>query len=190
MNRRTVIAGLGSLTASSMLAVGTGAFTSVSAERSIIVETAQDSDALLKLDALGKSERSEAGDTVEFAFPSLAERVTDETNPQNPQGLGTDSVYRFAGDVNGSDGLLRITNQGTQPIDVYADQVGSTDSVPVVDIFEIESGGVLSPDTPYTDLGTGSSIRLGFEIDTTNVGVEDSPYEIDLQIAGEAAGSD
>lgn len=190
MNRRTVIAGLGSLTASSTLAVGTGAFTSVSAERSITIETAQDSDALLKLDALGEAERSRAGNTVEFEFPSLREQERDELNPQNPQGLGTDSVYRFASDVNGSNGLFRITNQGTQSIDVYSTQAGSTDSVPEVDIFAVENGEVLLPDDPYTELGTGESLRLGFEIDTSDVDVRDDPYEVTLQIVGEATESD
>lgn len=190
MNRRTLIAGLGSLTASSAFAVSTGAFTSVSAQRSITVETAQDSDALLKLDALGEAERSRAGDTVEFAFPSLREQERDGVNPQNPEGLGTDSVYRFASDINGSNGLFRITNQGTQSIDIYSIQTRSTDGVPKVDIFEIESGDVLLPDDGYTGLETGKSIRLGFEIDTSNVDVYENPYVISLQIVGEATESD
>lgn len=187
MNRRTLLTGLGTISASSVFAIGTGAFTSVSAERSITVETAQDSDALLKLDAFGATERSSAADTVEFEFPSYKEQNSDEVNPQNPQGLGTDSVYRFANDVNGSNGLFRITNQGTQPIDIYSTQTRSEDGVPEVDIFDVESNKVLLPDDPYTGLGIGKSLRLGFEIDTSDVDVRDEPYDITLQIVGEAA---
>ena len=191
MKRRTLVAGVGSFTASSALIVGTGAFTSASAERSIAVETARDSNALLRLVPNGSLERSGAsGGTVEFAFPSKGERASPEPNPnlQDPQGLGTDSVYRFASDVNGSNGLFEAMNQGTQPVDVYGTQIGSTDGVPNVDIFDVSSGNVLTPDDPYTGLGVGNSIRLGFEIDTSEVEArENNPYQITFQIVAEAS---
>ena len=184
MKRRQFVLGLGTIAASGAAAVGSGAFTSVEADRTISVETAQDSDAFLKLDTPGKAERSSSGDLVEFEFPSLAEQVEDDVNPQNPQGLGSDSVYRFASDVDGSNGLLKITNSGTQPVDVFAEQETSGD-VPEVDIFNVETGDLLTPESPFEDLEVGEeTLRVGFQIDTFGVDVDS--YDIALTIVADA----
>lgn len=186
MKRRQFVLGLGAVTASGATLLGSGASTSVRADRTISVETAQDSDAFLELDALGAAERSSAGDVVEFAFPSLAERVGDDVNPQNPQGLGRDSIYRFASDVNGSDGLLGITNNGTQLVDVYAEQEQkqkTSGDAPVVDIFDIETGDLLTSGNPGA-LDVGREVSVGFRIDTT--GVDTREHDIVLTIVADA----
>ena len=186
MRRRQFILGLGTIAAGSAAAVGSGAFTSVEADRTISAEVAQDSDAFLELDAPGEAERSSAGDQVEFEFPSLAEQTDVDVNEENPQGLGADSVYRFASDVEGSDGLLRITNSGTQPVDVFAEQE-TTEDVPEVDIFGVEpETELLTPENPFEDLGVGEELRVGFEIDTFGVDVQDDSYDIALTIVADA----
>ena len=190
MNRRTFVLGLGTVAAGSAAAVGSGAFTSVEADRTISAEVAQDSDAFLELDALGASGieggRSGAGDTVAFEFPSSDEQTEDDPNPQNPQGLGADSVYRFASDVEGSDGLLRITNSGTQPVDVFAEQE-TIEDVPEVDIFGVDpETELLTPENPFENLGVGEELRVGFEIDTFGVDVQDDSYDIMLTIVADA----
>jgi len=55
-NRRKFIAGLGALATGSAAAVGTGAFTSVSAERSVTIDTADDAYAFLRLNERGGGE--------------------------------------------------------------------------------------------------------------------------------------
>ena len=187
MKRRQFALGLGTIAAGSAAAVGSGAFTSVEADRTISAEVEQDSDAFLELDALGATERSSAADQVEFEFPSLAEQTEGEgVNEQNPQGLGSDSVYRFESDVEGSDGLLEITNSGTQPVDVFAEQQ-TTGDVPKVDIFDIdsedESDGLLTADDP-ANLEVGDELHVGFQIDT--FGVDVASYEIVLTIIADA----
>lgn len=182
MKRRQFVLGLGTVAASGAAIVGSGAFTSVEADRTISVETAQDSDAFLKLDTPGKAERSSSGDLVEFEFPSLAEQVKDDVNPQNPQGLGSDSVYRFASDVEGSNGLLRITNGGTQPVDVFAEQE-TTGDVPEVEIFDVATGDLLTSENTQS-LDVGEELRVGFQIDTT--GVDTGEYDIVLTIIADA----
>lgn len=186
MKRRQFISGLGAVTASGAAILGSGAFTSVQAERSLVVETAQDSDAFLKLDALGALQRSGAADLVEFEFPSLAEQVKDDVNSQNPQGLGVDSVYRFDSDVNGSDGLLRITNHGTQPVDVFAEQKATGSGQPVVTIYNVDTGDLLTSDSPYADLGVGEELRVGFQINTEGVDVQDESFDVVLTINADA----
>lgn len=184
MKRRQFVLGLGAVTASGATLLGSGAFTSVSADRTISVETAQDSEAFLELNALGEPERSLAGDTVEFEFPSLAEQEVDDVNPQNPQGLGRDSVYRFASDVDGSNGLLKITNNGTQSVDVFAEQQQTSGNVPEVDIFDVETGDLLTSGSPGTlDVGK-EELKIGFRIDTT--GVDTREHDIDLTIVADA----
>lgn len=188
MKRRQFVLGLGAVTASGATLLGSGAFTSVSADRTISVETAQDSEAFLELDALGLSGirggRSGAGNTVAFEFPSLAEQEEDDVNPQNPQGLGRDSVYRFASDVDGSNGLLQITNNGTQSVDVFAEQQTSGD-VPEIDIFDVGTGDLLTSGSPGT-LDVGGELNVGFRIDTT--GVDTREHDIDLTIVADAEG--
>lgn len=189
MKRRTLILGLGTTAAVGSAAVGTGAFTSVEADRTISVDTAQDSDAFLKLDALGESGinggRSGAGNTVAFEFPSSDEQTDDSVNPQNPQGLGADSVYRFASDIDGSDGLLRITNSGTQPVAVFAEQQ-TTGDIPEVDLFDVNTDNLLTSDDPYEALGVGEELRVGFQIDTFGVDVQEESYDIVLTIVADA----
>ena len=182
MKRRQFVLGLGAVTASGATLLGSGAFTSVRADRTISVETAQDSEAFLELDALGEPERSVAGDTVEFEFPSLAEQEVDDVNPQNPQGLGRDSVYRFASDVDGSNGLFQITNNGTQPVDVFAEQQTSGD-VPDIDIFDVGTGELLRSGSPGI-LDIGTELNVGFRIDTT--GVDTHEHDIVLTIVADA----
>jgi hypothetical protein len=185
MKRRKFVLGLGTIAAGSASIVGSGAFTSVEADRTIAVDTAQDSDAFLELDTLGDAERSSAGDQVEFDFPSLGERENDKINPQNPQGLGADSIYRFASDVNGSNGLLRITNSGTQPVSVFAEQQTTSD-VPEVDLFDVSTDNLLTSDDPYEDLGVGEELRVGFQINTFGVNVQKESYDIVLTIVADA----
>ena len=183
MKRRKFILGFGATAASGAALLGSGAFSSVEADRNIAVETAKDSDAFLELDPKGEAERSSAGDQVEFEFPSLAEQVEDDVNPQNPEGLGADSVYRFESDVEGSDGLLRVTNSGTQPVDVFAEQQ-TTGDVPEVNIFDVDSKNLLTPENPFEDLGVGEELSVGFQIDT--FGVDTGDYDIVLTIVADA----
>jgi len=185
------VVGLGALVSGAAATVGSGAFTSVEADRGLEVQTAIDSDAFLKMDAIGEAERSSDGDLVVFRFPSLGEKYDDvpNPNPQNPKGLGTDSVYRFASDVDGSNGLFTIQNQGTQAVDVYAVQEDTAD-VPEVRMFDVETGELLTESDPYEGLGVGADpLRLGFEIDTTDVDVQDQAYQLILTIIAEASES-
>jgi hypothetical protein len=173
MKRRTVIAGLGSLAASGTFAVGSGAFTTVSAERTVVVETSADNDALLGLrqrgDGAGSSGgRSDEGGTpgeVYFNFPGSSRQVNDPDI-----GLGTDSVYEFdqdsgeAGNASSTRGLLRITNQGTQRVTVYSQFETDTE-------LEIELYDVTDPDRTAlrddpVELAVGDHVDVGFRIRT------------------------
>ena len=184
MKRRTVLAGLGSLTASSLFVAGTGAFTSVSAKRSVAVETAGDNDALLRLKELGEGKRSIEDDgRVEFSFPGFQERLDDPD-----LGLGVDSVYEFDRDAEESDkstpteGLLRIENRGTQSVAVRSRFQSENDlEIELYDVADSDRTA-LRDDPP--ELGVGDSVDIGFRIRT--FGAEIDTFEETLTIVAEA----
>ena len=76
-NRRSVLIGIGALTVGGGAVFGTGAFSSVEAERTVDVETAGDSDALLSLED-GGSEfvRVDGDDLLEISEDSLNQNAT------------------------------------------------------------------------------------------------------------------
>ena len=187
MKRRQFILGLGTTAASGAAIVGSGAFSSVEANRDITVETARDEDAFLRLANLGNGGRSQdTGGTIRFEFPSLQEQHRGYTNPQNPQGLGSDSVYRFGSDVDGPDGLFEVQNLGTQPVDIYAKQKDQAPEKPTVKLYNVQTGTLLTEGSPFEDLGVGDSLAVGFKIDTHGVDARDSVYRLVITIVGEA----
>jgi hypothetical protein len=188
MNRRTLIASLGSLTASSMFAVGSGAFTSVSAERTVTVETASDYEALLGLTERGSGLRSKTdGGRLIFELPGGSEDEYPTGNPTNPSGLGSDSVYRFGQDAgSGPTGLFGVENLGTQPVEVYSTQT-ETSGVPEVTMYDVESGNLLTKASPSTLLSSGNQLLCGLEVNTHGVPVQETEYDVTLTINAVAA---
>ncbi|NHX34986.1 MULTISPECIES: hypothetical protein [Halolamina] len=107
MDRRKFIAGLGSLTAAGAAGIGTGAFTSVQANRGLTVDTADDSNAFLAIEAMSGDN---ADDYVEDGGNGTV--TLDFTNTDSPGsggGVNRDSTTIF-------DDLLKITNQGTNTV--------------------------------------------------------------------------
>lgn len=156
MRRRRLLTGLGTLAGGSSLALGTGAFTSVEAERSVTVDTADDAYAFLRLDpmvdeglggdATGRS--STNGDVVKFEIPG-----DDDGENSNAKGVGIDSVYEFHD-------LLEVSNHGTQPVELDSIYDGEN----LADLALVRDSGILRDDPPTLDVG--DSIAVGLYIDT------------------------
>lgn len=186
MKRRRILVGLGGFAAAGSLAAGTGAFSSVAADRHVTAEVAPDYDAYLALEEVGEGERSELdGGTVEFNVPGDDEGQYPSADPTDPAGVGPDSVYRFGSDAGGNpgDGLFRVTNQGTETIRVYSTQ-SATEGVPTVTMFDVDSGELLTPDTPSDDLSPGDSLTAGLQIDSRDVDPRDEAYAVTITING------
>jgi hypothetical protein len=111
MQRRKFIAGLGSLAAAGAATIGTGAFTSVDADRSVAVEVASDSGAFLALerDTRGGNATANANDYVDINGGQVSLDITNTDAPGNGQGLNNNATTVI-------DDILQITNQGTQPV--------------------------------------------------------------------------
>ena len=106
-NRRKFIAGVGSLVAAGAAGMGTGAFASVEADRSVSVKVAGDQSAYLGLE-----------DTSAYADMSGKELVLDfSANGSGGAGINADSVSTF-------DGVFKITNNGPNDLDITIDKSG------------------------------------------------------------------
>lgn len=156
MNRRRFLAGVGAFTAAGSSALGTGAFTSVEAERSVSISVADDDQAFLRLEPLvneGIDENSTRrsfsnGKTVGFEIPGNG----GGENPSS-EGVGLDSVYEFHD-------LLEVSNQGTQPVQLRSTYSGDD----FADLALVNDNGVFKDDPP--ELSAGGNINVGLLIDT------------------------
>jgi hypothetical protein len=156
MKRRKLLAGLGGLTASLSLGLGSGAFSSVSTSRSVSVDVSDDDRAFLRMepradpgiDGDSTLRSSSDGRTVWFSLPGY-----DPGENLNAEGLGKESVYEFHD-------LLRIENQGTQPVEVYSAYAGEK----LTNLALVQDSGILRDDPPVIDVG--DSIDVGLQIDT------------------------
>ena len=123
MKRRTLL-GSAAMTLGGASVIGTGAFTSVEAERSISVDVAGDADAFLQLQPYCNTENdTQSGDeplqSSDFVYETSAETIaidlTEQISEQKGnghiegEGITDDSLWRFPN-------AFRITNQGTQPV--------------------------------------------------------------------------
>lgn len=179
MRRRTLIAGLGAVTAGASTLVGSGAFTSISADRSVSVTVAGDADAFLRLtpidDATGRSGTATDG-TVTFDIPGDGTAESDSAT-----GVGVDSEYRFYD-------LVEIENQGTQAADVYSTYDASAGSLNDLALLDGDLSGneILDAGNAQT-LGVGESVTAGLYIDTTGTPTDANGYEETLTIVAERA---
>ncbi|WP_147435594.1 hypothetical protein [Halobellus sp. Atlit-38R] len=125
MQRRKFVVGLGSLAAGGAAAMGTGAFASVRAERTINVDTAGDASAYLAIDASGSVYAAQTGNTVELQFDG-------SNGGQNGDGLNARADTVFAN-------VLRVENQGTNTIRL---ELGNDDGSPAIgDLYPNEDPG-------------------------------------------------
>jgi len=190
MKRRRLITGLAGVAGASSLVVGSGAFNFANVERSISIDVADDAYAFLRLNERGGGERSEIDSgTLEFNIPGEDDDDYPAGNPTDPEGLGTNSVYRFGGDAAHDEaGLFAVRNQGTQPVQVYSTQQ-TTEDVPSVTMYNVNTGDLLTESSPSSQLGVGSGpLVCGLEIDTHGVPIQDTAYDVDLTINAVATG--
>ena len=172
MNRRKFLIGAGSLAAGSAAAMGTGAFTSVEADRTVTVSTAEDNNALLRLEATGDNANSAYATTnngeISIDLGSL-------TGAEQGGGVNQNSTTRIFD-------IFTIQNQGTQPAIVYAQPSSLEDD----DAFD-SSVDNLYVDPQFSDMPNDSDSNLGTLSDGTTkygslsgIGTSVDDFETDL----------
>jgi hypothetical protein len=171
MQRRKFLAGIGSLAAGSAAAMGTGAFTSVSADRSVSVDVADDTDALLALEAEDTPNADDyvsTGDTISLDFSG-----TDE----GASGLNGDAETTIRN-------LLQVTNQGTQPVVIGVTGLPSSMSVYTDDstLNYIQAQGYssssLNQDSNSPSSGNLPVVEAGETMDDVGVIFRDPPSDL------------
>jgi hypothetical protein len=175
MKRRHFIAGLASTTLGGATAVGTGAFSTVEANRTVNVTVADESQAYLALNkGSGQSSFARTG-----AAGGNGEISLDFNGSSGASGIGvgTDSTYSF-------DGVIQVTNQGTQSVYLKApvSDASNDDSATgeITDAYfyvaSVEGRPIDGDETGFDGttegeawlkLPTGTSAQLGFFIDST-----------------------
>lgn len=167
MQRRKLLIGLGSAVGAG--AVGTGAFTSVSAERDVTVQVADDANALLGIET-GNGPNAEAfAETTDDETVALNLSGTDTSG----SGLGTDSTYQF-------DDILRLTNQGTQTVYAWVtfDFSEADDDLTREDVYFYPQSNperaLNNGENSVVTLPVGESVSLGLLVDTEAVNGEQS----------------
>lgn len=181
MNRRSFLGGLTALASVVGLTFGSGAFTTSRVNRDVLVDLVEDNEAYLALEELGYGGRSvQDGGQLRFSIPGVFEETY---NSNSPSGVGTDSVYRFGSDADGSPrkGLFAVENHGTQPVSIYSTQ-RDTEGVPKVRMYDVETGDLLTEGSPSSPLGVGDRLRGGLEIDTRDAQVQQEGYALSLLI--------
>jgi len=123
-SRRSVLIGLGGVVAGGGALIGTGAFTTVEAQRTVSVETAGDASGFLGLEAADRTDGSsttqanasntdanqneyvqETGGTIQINLDGGDDEDTDDAG----QGLNQNAITTFRN-------LVTITNNGTQNV--------------------------------------------------------------------------
>ena len=173
MRRRKMLAALGSVAAGGATAVGTGAFTSVSADRDVSVAVAGDADAFLALTP---------SDGPNGAYASLDDGelvVRLDGSDDTPAGAGVndDAVTRLTD-------VFRIENRGTQEVFVHVEPFGG-DAVRLLGgtttakngagrIYDAPPSGLVPGQTPPMEgsdnalrTPVGTSIPVTLVVDTT-----------------------
>ena len=165
MQRRKFIAGVGSLAAAGAAGIGTGAFTSTTAERTMSVEVADDSTAYLSFDTdLGNS----PDDNYEYSEISDGElEIHFGENDAGGEGVNPSSTTHF-------DDVFAINNQGTEMVEVWFTISDGLDEY--IDIYPIAGNygretslvGKGNAFSASWATGVGSGMRIGITIDLSD----------------------
>jgi hypothetical protein len=166
MQRRKFIAGVGSLAAGAAAVTGTGAFTSVRADRALNVDTAGDASAYLAIHSALSPHAEQTGNTVELQF--------DGSGGVAGEGLN-DNADTFFTDV------LRIENRGDDVVrlQVGADSIGTLPDGPMVVSYTDESH---DGNAPYNTTPFASSPAPGFWSNSGDINNQDLGPGQDLYV--------
>jgi len=152
MDRRKFLVGMGSLAAGGAAVLGSGAFTTVDASRTVDVAVVDDSQALLGLDArtdnANRAYADESGDVVTVDLSANAEAAGINDN-------ATTTIYD----------IFSIENQGTRDAVVYADPATLQNQ----GAFEEGSDGIYF-DPQFSDMPNDGDSALGTLPDGTKFG--------------------
>ena len=168
MDRRTLLKSLGVAGAGGAIVTGTGAFTSVEANRNVSVTVEGDANAYLSLEDTGNA-NSEYLNTNSAG--ELEIDLTGENDSTTGGGTGVN-----ADAITVIEDLFKIRNQGTQEVEVTVTPLTfvDTDGANALAVLAVPDGSF-----PTSTLPTGNVEKFSLVID------EFSPGDADLSIDSE-----
>lgn len=170
MQRRKFVIGMGALASGAAAAIGTGAFSSVTATRDIDVEVADDSSAYLRLQG------TDGANSEYVTDDGTGTTLTIDLSSDNPTDAGGEGVNPDA--VTEIDDLFVVENQGTQEVDVDLSKSGeNSDCVEFYPDDEAYDGAPLSDGA--VSLGAGEQATISLEIDTEGRDISDGTELLD-----------
>lgn len=164
---------MGTISAGGAIVTGTGAFTSVEADRDVAVQVADDANAFLALEAIGPNAPYTTTSDGQLGIDLTSSNATGEGG----QGVNSDAVTVFRE-------LFEVRNQGTQEIDV---------EITPLTFVDTDSGDTLlvlivpQTDFPSVTLAPGDDETYSLVVDAFPGGTG-SDVEIDdaITVTGEA----
>ena len=207
-SRRSVLIGLGSLVAGGGALLGTGAFTTVEADRTVNVQTTGDASGFLGLEAAVRSDDTGTNPGNTTTDPNENEYVTGGTgetieinldgNTEGASGLNQNAITTFRN-------LVTVTNNGTENVESLTVSISSADGSIGANTFEyivdddnveatVSDGsnllGASGDDGSITsNLTPGESIDFGMVIDLIDGSLPDSDTDLTLTITAETPSS-
>jgi hypothetical protein len=194
MQRRKFVVGLGALASGGAAAMGTGAFTSVEADRSVDVNVSDDAGAYLRLEGTGgpNSEYVTGDGNGNQLEIDLTDSNDNFPNSTDPNGVNPNALTQI-------DDLFVIQNQGTQEVDVGISKTSNSGNADLVTFYANDSNSGLNDrydttndntvalGTTDTTLGTGDTVYVSLEVDTSGSTVSDGTQILDsVTVEGDA----
>lgn len=181
MNRRNVLVGLGTIVAGGGGALATGAFSSVDADRSVSIGVADDSNALLGIQA-GSSEFVDSSNgivSIDLSNVNIAATTTISD---------IFTIANNSGDAGGAQSIDVSANISEYGDDVGTDQAFTKDNVDT--IVSLETSGDSDITTSPITLADEGSEAISLILDTTGFNASDFSGSADLvdQITLSASG--
>lgn len=181
MKRRNFILGLGATAAGGSAVVGSGAFSSAEAERTVSVETADDDEGYLQLEPTGLYRRSslkanpisdpDSSKILTFSIPGPSEDGLEDVG----DGIGLDSRYFFGE-------LVDARNAGTNTVEITTEFHDPEGSIADVDLFADDNGTRLRHSPVTLEVGDEERLGLFLMADETELG----GFNVNFTIVAEA----
>jgi hypothetical protein len=181
---------MGSLAAGGAAAMGTGAFTSVNANRRVDVETAGDASAYLALEPSSGANGNYA--TTEDG--KLAIQLDGSDDTPGGDGVNDDAVTKI-------EDVFRMRNQGTQPVYIYIEdssddvtfKLERADNISANDVYDSPISRLVGDQETLVEesenavkIGIGQEVAIHMKVDTTGDSTPDSLLDGDITVQAKA----
>ena len=178
MNRRKLIIGAAALATGSAAALGTGAFSSVEAERNMSVEINDDTEAYLTAQPL-----DEDGDPVlEGPEPNAQDTPYAVIDEDTGRLVLTFESLNADADTLVTE-VFQVANEGTQEIGIFLEKEG--DNTGAVEFYDQDDNRLDVDESDAVRIDVGDSLNIDVEFDTHGVDPSESLMDT-LLINGDA----